>query len=156
MAIARVISKRINEPKGRFSNALRVGDLLFISGQTGRLPDGAIGCKGDVVGQTRLALSRIQALCEAAGARMTDILRLGIFSVQIADLDKIYSLWDEFFPGPPYPTDTFIGNVRLADPELLVEIEATVAIPKRAAKAPSASRKAPAARTKARTRRARR
>ncbi len=153
MAIARVVSKRINEPKGKFSNALRVGGLLFISGQTGRLPDGAVGCKGDVVGQTRLALGRIQALCEAAGAGMTDILRLGVFCVQIADLDKIYSLWDEFFPGPPYPTDTFIGNVRLADPELLVEIEATVAIPKRTAKARPAARKAPTARAKAKKQR---
>jgi enamine deaminase RidA (YjgF/YER057c/UK114 family) len=151
VAIQRVVSPKIAEPKGKFSNAMRVGDLLFVSGQTGRNSDGTIGCKGDVVGQTRLAFSRVRSLCEAAGAKMTDIVRLGIFCVQIADMEKIYSVWDEFFPGPPYPTDTFIGNVRLAHPELLVEIEATAAIPAR--KPIKAKRKAATKRRPARRRR---
>ena len=153
MAIQRVVSPKIAEPKGKFSNAMRVGDLLFVSGQTGRHPDGTVGCKGDVTGQTRLAFSRVKALCEAAGAKMTDIVRLGIFCVQIADMEKIYSVWDEFFPGPPYPTDTFIGNVRLAHPELLVEIEATVAIPAKKAATAKPARKAASKRRPTRRRR---
>jgi 2-iminobutanoate/2-iminopropanoate deaminase len=131
MSVERIISPKIKEPKGKFSNALRVGNLLFISGQTGRNPDGTIGAKGDVKGQARLALSRIKALCEAAGASMRDIARFGIFVVNINDGDKVYEVFDEFFDGPPYPTDTLLGNVRLAHPDLIVEIEATVAIPER-------------------------
>jgi len=131
MPVERVTSPKIKEPAGKYSHAMRAGNLLFISGQTGRDPDGTITIKGDVKAQARMALSRIQELCRAAGAGMSDILRLGVFVVNIADGDKVYEVYDEFFKGPPYPADTLIGNVRLAHPDFLVEIEAVVALPGR-------------------------
>ena len=124
----RVTAPGVSEHGVHWSQALRNGNLLFISGQTARLPDGRITALGDAKEQARVVLGRIRDLCLAAGATMDDILRLGIFVRDIRDVDRVYEVYDEFFSGPEYPTDTLIGGIQLAQPEFLVEIEATVAL----------------------------
>jgi 2-iminobutanoate/2-iminopropanoate deaminase len=124
----RVLSPNVAETGTHWSMALRAGNLLFISGQTSRQPDGSIGAPGDVAGQSRMALTKIQHLCEAAGATMEDIVKLTLLLRDIDDQDALYSVYPEFFSGRDFPTDTLIGNVHLARPEFLVEIEAIVAL----------------------------
>ena len=128
MPKVRLTSSNVAEPRGKWSHALRAGDLLFISGQTSRLPDGTITAQGDVREQARVALTRIRELCAAAGATMDAIVKLTILVKDIRDGDRVYEAYDEFFAGPDYPTDTLIGGVDLAEPEFLVEIEAIASL----------------------------
>jgi 2-iminobutanoate/2-iminopropanoate deaminase len=125
----RVISPLVAETGTHWSMALKAANVLFISGQTSRQPDGSIGAPGDVAAQARIAFTKIRHLCEAAGASMEDIVKLTLLLRDIDDQDALYSVYPEFFSGKNYPTDTLIGNVHLALPEFLVEIEAIVALP---------------------------
>lgn len=125
----RVLSPHVAETGTHWSQALRAGNILAISGQTSRLADGTIGAPGDVAGQARIAFTKIRHLCEAAGASMEDIIKLTLLLRDIDTQDQLYGVYPEFFSGDDYPTDTLIGNVHLARPEFLVEIEAWVAIP---------------------------
>ncbi len=125
----RVISPNVAEHGSHWSQALRANNLLFISGQTSRLPDGTITAIGDVKEQARVVFTRIRELCRAAGATMEDIVKLTILMVNIEDQGKVYEVYDEFFSGRDYPTDTLIGGINLARPEFLIEVEAIVALP---------------------------
>ena len=124
----RILSPNVAETGTHWSQALKTGNILFISGQTSRLPDGSAGAPGDVAGQARIAFTKIRHLCEAAGATMEDIVKLTLLLRDIDDQDALYSVYGEFFSGENYPTDTLIGNVHLARKEFLVEIEAIVAL----------------------------
>lgn len=125
----RILSPNVAETGTHWSQAIRAGNILSLSGQTSRLPDGSVGAPGDIAGQARIAFTKIRHLCEAVGASMEDIIKLTLLLREIDDQDALYSVYQEFFSGADYPTDTLIGNVHLARPEFLVEIEAWVAIP---------------------------
>ncbi len=124
----RILSPSVPETGTHWSQALKAGNILFISGQTSSLPGGSIGAPGDIAAQARIAFTKIRHLCEAAGATMEDIVKLTLLLRDIDDQDALYSVYDGFFSGENFPTDTLIGNVHLAQKGFLVEIEAIVAV----------------------------
>jgi 2-iminobutanoate/2-iminopropanoate deaminase len=128
MSKERITSPNVGETGTHWSMVLKTGNLLFISGQVSRLPDGTIGALGDTAGQARIALARVRHLCEAGGATMEDIVKLTLYLRDIEDRDVLYAVFPEFFSGEDYPTNTLLGNVHLARPEFRVEIEAVAAV----------------------------
>ena len=116
------------EPISHYTDAVRFGDLLFISGAAAFDSDGNVVGKGDVVTQTRVVLQNIRDALQAVGADMGDVLKVTVFLTDIADRAAINPVRQEFF-GDAKPASTLFEVSALAVPDMLVEIEAVAGIP---------------------------
>ena len=128
MKIERVTSPHVVEPPpGRWSNALRVGDMLFISGMVARGSDGTtIEGRGEYE-QAKVIFGKIRHLVEAAGGAMADVVKVTIYVVNIKNNTEVWRARQEFFCGD-FPCSTLVEVRSLATPEILVEIEAIACI----------------------------
>ena len=108
---------------GLWSNCIRAGDLLFISGQVARPLEGGKTLVGsNEYEQTKQIFSRIKCICEAAGGSLDDIVKMTIFVVNIKNNTEVWRARREFFTGD-FPASTLVEVRSLAGPETLVEIE---------------------------------
>lgn len=110
-----------------YSQAIRFGDLLFVSGQAALAADGSIVGGNDFLAQARQAFKNLAAVLEAAGGRLRDVLKVTIFITDMNNFPAIVALRQEFFT-PPYPADSIVEVRALALPGLLVEIEAVAGL----------------------------
>ncbi len=117
-----------SEPISHYTDAVRFGNLLFVSGIAPFDSDGDVVGKGDVVAQTRVVLQNILDTLRTVGADMGDVLKVTVFLTDINDRSAINPVRQEFF-GDARPASTLIEVSALADPEMLVEIEAVAGIP---------------------------
>lgn len=116
---------------GLWSNGIRAGDLLFISGQVARPFEGGKTLVGSSeYEQTRHIFSRIQRICEGAGASLADIVKMTIYMVDIRNNTEVWRARREFFTGE-FPASTLVEVRSLAGPETLVEIEAVAYLGKK-------------------------
>ena len=111
---------------GLWSNAIRAGDTLYISGQVARPFEGGTGIVGkDEYEQARQIFSRIERIVKAAGATMDNLVKMTIYVVNIKNNTEVWRARREFFSGD-FPASTLVEVRSLATPEILVEIEAVV------------------------------
>jgi enamine deaminase RidA (YjgF/YER057c/UK114 family) len=104
---------------------VEAGKTLYVAGQTSRDAQGNIVCKGDPAGQTRQTLENMKKVIEGAGGRMDDVAKTTVFITDIKYREAVGRVRREFFQGDP-PANTLLVVAGLADPALLVEIEAIV------------------------------
>lgn len=100
-----------------YSRAVRVGPHVAVAGTT------APGLAGDIAGQTREVLRRIEIALQQAGAELTDVIRTRIYVTDIASWPEVAAVHAEVF-GEVRPAATMVEVAALIAPELLVEIEA--------------------------------
>ena len=111
---------------GLWSNCIRAGELLFISGQVARPFDGGATLVGeDEYAQAKHIFARIQRICEAAGGSLDDLVKMTIFMVDIKKNTEVWRARREFFRGD-FPASTLVEVRSLAGAETVVEIEAVV------------------------------
>lgn len=109
---------------GLWTNGIRAGDLLFISGQVARPFEGGKTLVGVTeYEQAKHIFARIQKICEAAGGSMADVVKMTIFMVDITKNTEVWKARREFFTGD-FPASTLVEVRSLAGKETLVEIEA--------------------------------
>jgi len=109
---------------GLWTNCIRAGDLLFISGQVARPFEGGKTLVGDdEYQQAKQIFSRIERICEAAGGSLEDIVKVTIYVVDITKNTEVWRARREFFSGD-FPASTLVEVRSLAGAETLVEIEA--------------------------------
>ena len=116
------------EPISHYTDAVRFGDLLFVSGTAAFDSDGNVVGKGDVVIQTRVVLQNIRDALQEVGADMGDVLKVTVFLTDIGDRAAVNPVRKEFF-GDAKPASTLFEVSALAVPDMLVEIEAIAGIP---------------------------
>jgi 2-iminobutanoate/2-iminopropanoate deaminase len=111
-----------------YTDAVRFGDILFVSGLTAHNGVGKLVGGADAAAQTRQILVNLQLVLDAAGATMADVLKVTVFLTDINDRVAINPVRQEFF-GSARPASTLIEVSKLALPEMKVEIEAVVGLP---------------------------
>ena len=115
---------------GLWSNCIRAGDLLFISGQVARPFEGGKTLVGEgEYQQAKHIFARIERICKAAGGSLGDLVKMTIFMVDITKNTEVWRARREFFRGD-FPASTLVEVRSLAGAETLVEIEAVAYLAK--------------------------
>src|ERR1700748_1204504 len=115
-------------PLSHYTDAVRFGDILFVSGLTAHNGQGKLVGGADAAAQTRQILVNLTLVLDQAGATMADVLKVTVFLTDINDRAAINPVRQGFF-GSASPASTLIEVSRLALPEMKVEIEAVVGLP---------------------------
>jgi 2-iminobutanoate/2-iminopropanoate deaminase len=123
-----VESEAAPPPIGPYSQALVAGGVLYCSGQVPLDPASGELVEGGIGEQTRRCLGSLDAVCEAAGARLRDAARMTIYVTDMSPFGELNEVYAEFF-SEPFPARSTVGVAQLPK-EALVEIDATVPLPK--------------------------
>jgi len=110
-----------------FSRAVRAGDLVFVSGTVAWGPDGKLVGKGDVYAQAKQTLANIEGYLREAGATLKDVVRTRIYLTDIGRWQEVARAHREAFDDVR-PASSMLEISSLAEPEMLVEIEAVAVV----------------------------
>jgi enamine deaminase RidA (YjgF/YER057c/UK114 family) len=110
-----------------FSRAVRVGDTVYVSGTVAWGDDGTLVGEGDVYAQARQTIRNIEKALSAAGATLADVVRTRIYLTDIGRWEEAARAHAEAFGGVK-PASSMVEVSRLADPAMLVEIEAVAVV----------------------------
>lgn len=131
MEIKELISNKLSEPLGVYSQAIEVKHperLIFVSGFTSRDKEGNVVGKGDIKVQTDQVLQNMQHVLEEAGATMDDIVKMTLYIRDMNMFNEIHEIREKYF-NKPYPACAMLEVSRMVSPEHLIEIEAIAAVP---------------------------
>lgn len=104
------------------------GRVAYISGQVALDQAGKLVGEGDIVAQTRRVFENIKNALEALGTDFGSVIKLNCYAVDVSRLGEIRAVRDEYLATPP-PASTFVVVKALVRPELLIEVEAVIALP---------------------------
>jgi len=116
------------EPISHYTDAVRAGELLFVSGFVPVDGEGRLVGGDDVVAQARQVLANLSAVLSAAGATFADVVKVTVYLTDIADRVRINPVRQEVF-GDTRPASTLVEVSALAVPGAKLEIEAVALIP---------------------------
>ena len=117
-------------PISHYADAVRAGELLFVSGCVPVDADGNLVGGDDVVAQARRVFENIGAVLAAAGAGPADVVKVTLFLTDVDDRPRINPVRQEFF-GDTRPASTLVEVSRLAIPGAKIEVEAVAIVPER-------------------------
>jgi enamine deaminase RidA (YjgF/YER057c/UK114 family) len=129
MAHQEIDSPKVFKPAAPMSPATRATGrtLVHISGQVAQAPDGKTVGPGDIERQTIQVLENMKALVEQAGGTLADVARLVVYLTSRDQLPTVMDVRRRYFR-EPFPATTAVVVSGLANPEWLVEIEATAVL----------------------------
>lgn len=107
---------------GPYSQAIAADGWVFCAGQLGLDPANGALVEGGVAAQAERALRNLEAVLDAAGASMADVVKTTIFLAEITDFAAVNEVYARFFPDPPPARSTFAAGALPRG--ALVEIEA--------------------------------
>jgi enamine deaminase RidA (YjgF/YER057c/UK114 family) len=105
-----------------YSRAVKIGNHVWVSGTTASDATGQVQCVGDVAGQARYIMQKIEHALDQAGATMQDVVRTRVYVTDIAQWEAVARVHGEFF-GDVRPASLMVEVSKLIDPLHLIEIE---------------------------------
>lgn len=97
---------------GPYSQAVRRGGSVYLSGQIPLDPDSGLLIEGDIDAQARRAFDNLKAVCEAAGGSLDDVVRLGLYLTDLGQFAAVNAVMADYFDAP-YPARSTIGVASL-------------------------------------------
>jgi enamine deaminase RidA (YjgF/YER057c/UK114 family) len=129
MSIYQPIIPNPSWPKSfTFSPAVRVGNLVFLSGTTATDEKGRIVGAGDIVAQTRHIFAKFAAVLERVGGGLANIVETTDYVLSLDEYQKTAQVRRELFKGPPWPAATGVVVSALVRPDALIEIKGTAVL----------------------------
>ena len=110
---------------GPYSQAIQIGDLLFVSGQVPIDPSTGAIVEGDIKAQAQQSLNNLKAILNAAGTNMGAVVKTTVFLADMNDFAAMNEVYAQFFQ-EPFPARSAVQVARLPK-DALVEIEAIAA-----------------------------
>lgn len=96
-----ILTERAPAPIGPYSQAVRVGDALYVSGQLGIAPESRQLVEGGVATQAQQAMKNVEAILTAAGFAFADVVQVQIFLEDMDDYGAVNGVYRTFFTGDP-------------------------------------------------------
>ena len=93
-----------------FSPAIRVGNIIYLSGQLGNKMGTRELVPGGIEAETRQTMENIKTVVEAAGSSMDNVFKCTVFLADIADYEKMNKVYASFFPKDPPTRSTVAGS----------------------------------------------
>lgn len=100
------------EAIGTYSQAIKVGDIVYLSGQIPLVPDTMTVIEGDFATQARRVFDNLAAVCAAAGGSLQDVVKLNIYLTDLGHFGTVNEIMAEYFQ-QPYPARAAIGVASL-------------------------------------------
>jgi reactive intermediate/imine deaminase len=116
------------EPVSHYTDAVRAGDLLFVSGCIAVDGDGRLVGGDDVVAQTRQVFANVEAILAAAGTSIRDVVKVTVFLTDVRDRAAVNTVREEVF-GETRPASTLVEVSKLVVDDARVEIEVVALLP---------------------------
>jgi len=120
------------DPQRRWAAAARVGDVLFLAGETATDAETMTTVPGGIEAQAEQVFANIRATLAHFGADLSDVIKVTVYLTDIADLPAVSAIRARQLP-TPVPS-TAVGVIALASPDMLIEIEAIAHVPAGAAR----------------------
>lgn len=111
---------------GTYSQAVKVGDTVYLSGQIPLDPATMELVDGDVETHIRRVFDNLSAVCEAAGGSLQHIVKLNIFLTDLSNFQRVNSVMAEYFK-QPYPARAAVGVASLPK-DSLIEMDAIMTL----------------------------
>ncbi|MEO6263506.1 MAG: RidA family protein [Luteimonas sp.] len=102
MARQPISTERAPAAIGPYSQAVRSGDTVHLSGQIPLDPDSGQLVEGDITVQARRAFDNLKAVCEAAGGSLDEVVRVGLYLTDLGQFAQVNAVMAEYFQAP-YP-----------------------------------------------------
>ena len=118
------------KPRGRYSQVVKAGSLVFIAGQTSVDLDGEMVGVGDPKAQARQVYTNVKAAVESVGGSLTDIVKVVVYITDHAYFPAVQEgRWEVWPDGSPPPVSTLLVVKGLARAEYMVEVDAIAVLP---------------------------
>lgn len=124
-SVNRVDGNRPWAPIVGYSRAVRMGNLIEVSGTTATTREGEVICPNDPYGQMLYIIAEVEDAIEQLGATLDNTIRTRVFLTNIDQWPAVAQAHGEYFASV-MPASSFVGGVRLMLPDLCVEFEATL------------------------------
>ena len=111
---------------GPYSQAVRSGQTVYLSGQIPLDPATGALVEGDIAAQSRRAFDNLKAVCEAAGGSLDAVVRLGLYVTDLGDFATVNAVMAEYFSAP-YPARSTI-QVSALPKNAVVEVDAVLVL----------------------------
>jgi reactive intermediate/imine deaminase len=97
---------------GTYSQAVKVGQTVYLSGQIPLVPETMIVVEGDISAQITQVFENLKAVVEAAGGEFSDIVKLNVFLTDLAHFPLVNEIMGQYFQAP-YPARAAVGVAAL-------------------------------------------
>ena len=105
---AHIFTEKAPAAIGPYSQAVKVNNTVYLSGQIPLDPDSMELVSGDIQAQARQVFTNLNAVCEAAGTDLSGIVKLNIFLTDLSNFNAVNEVMSELFE-QPYPARAAIG-----------------------------------------------
>jgi 2-iminobutanoate/2-iminopropanoate deaminase len=116
-----ISTDKVSKPRVPLSNAVRVGNLIFVSGSTPYGPDYQLA-KGNFQAQMHQVMENLKSILEGAGSSLDKVVKVNVFLQRIRDFQEMNEIYRTYFKEGNYPARSTV-EVTLTNKDFLLEIE---------------------------------